>query len=54
MPCRGIGIGGNEIHELVAGSYASTARNAPTSSLLAAKAPHVMAMTDGARTFLCW
>src|SRR5256886_6736485 len=32
MPCRGIGIGGSEIHEFVAGSYASTARNADRKS----------------------
>src|SRR4029077_18378358 len=39
MPCRGIGIGGSEIHEFVAGSYASTAPKAPTGSFVVTSPP---------------
>src|SRR6266850_7075233 len=38
-PWRGIGIDGRIDHELVAGSNASTARNAPTSELVATSPP---------------
>src|SRR4029453_15844951 len=38
-PCRGIGMEGSVIHEFVAGSYASTARNAPTSSVVVTSPP---------------
>ena len=38
-PWRGIGIEGIAIHEFVAGSYASTARNAPTSSVVVTSPP---------------